>query len=92
MAFWHQLHSDECFFQLLIPGSALVSLLESESGFETDTQLARGFSLVCRCTGMNFVFQRIKALCKFSNQRLAVTDYIKLAVGLEFRPFVSNWL
>jgi hypothetical protein len=40
MASWHRAHSDECFFQLLIPGWTHVSLLESESVFETVTQLA----------------------------------------------------
>jgi hypothetical protein len=39
MAFWHQACSDKCFFQLLIPGSTPVSLLESKSGFEIVTQL-----------------------------------------------------
>ncbi len=40
MAFRHRAHSDECFFQLLIPVLTLVSLLESESGFEIITKLA----------------------------------------------------
>jgi hypothetical protein len=31
-AFWHQAHSDKCFFQLLLPGLTPVSLLESWSG------------------------------------------------------------
>ncbi len=40
MAFWHRAHSNKCFSQLLIPGLTPASLLESESGFETVTQLA----------------------------------------------------
>jgi hypothetical protein len=33
MAFWHQAHSDACFFQLLIPGLTPVSLIEGQLGF-----------------------------------------------------------
>jgi hypothetical protein len=40
MVFWHHAHLIKCFLQLLIPGLSLVSLLESESGFEIVTQLA----------------------------------------------------
>ncbi len=39
MAFWHRGHSDECLFQLLIPGLTPVSLLESELRFEIVTLL-----------------------------------------------------
>jgi hypothetical protein len=37
-AFGHQAQSETCFFQLLIPGLTHVSLLESKSEFEIDTQ------------------------------------------------------
>jgi hypothetical protein len=40
MAFWCRAHSDECFFQLLIPRFISVSLLESKLGVEIVTQLA----------------------------------------------------
>jgi hypothetical protein len=40
MAFWHRVHSDKCFFQLLVPGSNPVSQLEIESGFEIVTEHA----------------------------------------------------
>jgi hypothetical protein len=39
MCFWHWTNSVECSFQLLIPGLTIVSLLESNSGFEIVTQL-----------------------------------------------------
>ncbi len=40
MTFWRRAQSDECFFQLFIPGLIPVSLLGSKSGFEIVTQLA----------------------------------------------------
>ncbi len=38
--FWLRAHSDKCIFQLLIPGSTPVSLLEGKPRFKIDTQHA----------------------------------------------------
>jgi hypothetical protein len=43
MAFWNRAHSDECFFQLLIPGLTSFSLLEVDSGFDQIEDIHFGF-------------------------------------------------
>lgn len=68
MAFWHQNQSDTCFFQLLIPRSTTVSLLESELGLKIVTQLTDKpendridiYSLWCRCSSRSANIGKLK--------------------------------
>jgi hypothetical protein len=55
LALWHRAYSDKCFCQVCILELTTASLLESELGFETVTQLANTgkwlifTSIVCSC-------------------------------------------